>query len=187
MRTAWFKTVLAASAAGLAVTTFALTAPASAALSSATITHSAAVPYGSCPTGSVVVSVTVPTRHFVPGERVPYRVTLTNRGTRACGSTVGGVRTHSLAGLLGQCGPLPLHIVNARGVAVYPPFEAILCPMFIGPRLQAHQTLAAAGSWNQMQGGGRPARVASLVPRGTYHLVIAGKVGVPLVLAQPEG
>ncbi len=97
------------------------------------------------------------------------------------------VRTHSLTGLLGRCGPLPLHILNAHGVAVYPPFEAILCPLFIGPRLRAHQTLAATGSWNQMLGGGRPARVASLAPRGTYHLVIAGKVSVPLVLAQPGG
>ena len=146
------------------------------------------MPYGNCPTGSVVVSVTVPTKSFAPGEPVPYRVTLTNRGTRACGSTIpAGLPIHTLTGLLGRCGPLPLHIVNARGIAVYPPFEAILCPLLLGPRLRAHQTLAATGSWNQMQGGGRPARVASLVPRGTYHLVIAGKVSVPLVLAQPGG
>ena len=177
----------AAIAASLAVVTFAATAPASAAVSSATITRSASVRYGSCPPGSVVLRVAVPAGPLVPGERVPYRVTLTNRGARACGPPRGAVRTPFLIGLLGPCGPFPLHVINARGVAVYPPPEAVLCPAFIGPRLQANQTLAAEGSWNQMQGGERPARVATLVPRGTYHLVIAGKVSVPLVLAQPGG
>ena len=160
-------------------------APASAA-PKATITRSAPVAYGTCPARSVVVTVTVPTKPFRPGEIVQYQVTIRNRTGRICGPDHGPIaRVGDEPGIFGPCGPLPLRIVNARGVAVYPPPEAISCPAFLGPRLRGHQMLSAGGSWDQTQGGGRPARVVHLVPRGTYRLTIANKVSLPLVLSQP--
>ncbi len=152
----------------------------------ATITRSAPVAYGTCPARSVVVTVTVPTKPFRPGEIVQYQVTIRNRSGRTCGPDHGPIaRAGDEPGIFGPCGPLPLRIVNTRGVAVYPPPEAIRCPAFLGPRLRGHQMLSAGGSWDQIQGGGRPARVGHLVPRGRYRLTVAGKVSVPLVLSQP--
>jgi hypothetical protein len=152
----------------------------------ATITRSAPVAYGTCPARSVVVTVTVPAKPFRPGEIVQYQVTIRNRSGQTCGPDHGPVaRVGDEPGIFGPCGPLPLRIVNTRGVAVYPPPEAISCPALLGPRLRGHQMLSAGGSWAQTQGGGRPARVVHQVPRGTYHLTIANKVSVPLVLTRP--
>jgi len=176
-------------AAGIAgaLMLMALAAPAAAsAAPNATITRSAAVAYGTCPAHSVMVTVTVPTTPFRPGQVVLYQVTIRNRSGRLCGPNHGPVaEVGDEPGIFGPCGPLPLRIVNVRGVTVYPPPEAIRCPAFFGPRLRGHQTLTAGGSWDQTQGGGRPARVDHLVPRGAYHLTIAGEVSVPLVLSQP--
>ncbi len=165
----------------------ALGGPAAASVApSATITRSGTVAYGTCPARSVVVTVTVPTKPFRPGEIVPYRVTVRNRSGRTCGPDHGPIaRAGDEPGIFGPCGPLPLRIVNTRGVAVYPPPEAISCPALLGPRLRGHQMLSAGGSWDQTQGGGRPARVVHLVPRGTYRLIVANKVSVRLVLSQP--
>jgi hypothetical protein len=176
---------------GLATTLLALTAPGPAssasAASSATITRSARVAYGTCPAHSVVVTVTVPRKPFASGEAVEYLVRLQNPNAQACGPSHGRLAVEGdEPGIFGPCGPLPLRILNDRGVAVYPPPEAILCPAHAAPQLKGHQVLTSGGSWDQFEGGGRPARVATLVPRGTYHLVIAGKVSVPLVLAPPR-
>jgi len=172
-------------AGALMLTALAAPAPAAAA-PNATITRSAAVAYGTCPAHSVTVTVTVPTTPFRPGQVVLYQVTIRNRSGRLCGPNHGPVaEVGDEPGIFGPCGPLPLRIVNTRGVAVYPPPEAISCPALLGPRLRGHQMLSAGGSWAQTQGGGRPARVVHQVPQGTYHLTIANKVSVPLVLSRP--
>jgi hypothetical protein len=81
---------------------------------------------------------------------------------------------------------LRLAFQNAHGLDVYPGAQAVLCPTLLGPQLEGHQTLTAGGTWDQTRGGGRPVRIAQLVARGTYHLVIAGKVSVPFVLTPPR-
>jgi hypothetical protein len=179
--------IAAAAIAAAALMLIALSGPAAAsAAPNDTITRSAPVAYGTCLARSVVVGVTMPTKPFDPKEIVEYQVTIRNHSGRTCGPDHGPIaRVGDEPGIFGPCGPLPLRIVNTRGVTVYPPPEAISCPGDIGPRLRGHQTLTTGGSWDQIQGGGRPVRVGRLVPRGTYRLTIAGKVSVPLVLSQP--
>jgi hypothetical protein len=181
---------------GAALTTLALTLLTSLALSPsfaapapapAAISRSAHIAYGGCPIGDVLLTVTVPGHSFAPGVPVPYGVSLHDLSVKACGS---GPRTSpgptALGALLGPCGELPLTIDNARGIDVYPGSQAISCPVLLGPALVGHQTLTATGTWGQTQGGGRPARVVALVPRGTYHLVIGNKVRVPIDLPSPR-
>jgi len=134
----------------------------------------------------VILTVTVPTRPFDAGELIQYLVSLRYRSGRTCGPSHGPHQVSgSVAELLGPCGPLDVAILDARGAEVYPGPEAINCPAFLGPRLRGHQMLSTGGNWDQTLGGGRPARVGHLVPPGTYRLIIAGKVSVPIVLSQP--
>ena len=84
--------------------------------------------------------------------------------------------------LLGACSEIPVDVENARGGDVYPGPQAIACPALLGPRLRAHQTRPVTGTWDQVQGAGRPTLRATPVPRGTYRLVVDGKVELPIVL-----
>jgi len=148
------------------------------------ISRTAHIAYGRCPARQVVLTVTVSRRAFATGQPVTYRVSLHNLSARTCGPAGSPTQeTNSLTTLFGPCGALPLAIEDARGIDVYPGSEAISCPALLGPSLGAHRTLTAAGTWDQTQGGGRPARAATPVPRGTYHLVVAGKVSVPISLS----
>jgi hypothetical protein len=159
-------------------------APANAA--AATISRSALITYGTCPARSVVLTVTLPRKPFTPGELVQYLVSLRNRSGHTCGpSRSPAAPPGNLAELLGPCGPIKVIILNARDVAVYPGLQAYMCPDYLGPMLKGHQMVTAGGSWNQTQGGGRPARVVTLVPRGTYRLIVAGRVSVPIFLPPP--
>lgn len=160
--------------------------PGRASAAAPSISRTAHIAYASCPARQVVLTVTVPRRAFAPGQPVAYRVSLHNLSAQTCGPAGSPTQdTNPLTTLLGPCGAVPLAIEDARGVDVYPGSEAISCPALLGPSLGAHRTLTARGTWDQTQGGGRPARVATLVPRGTYHLVVAGRVRVPISLSSP--
>jgi len=160
--------------------------PGRASAAAPSISRTAHIAYASCPARQVVLTVTVPRRAFAPGQPVAYRVSLHNLSAQTCGPAGSPTQdTNPLTTLLGPCGALPLAIENARGVDVYPGSEAISCPALLGPSLGAHRTLTARGTWDQTQGGGRPARVATLVPRGPSPLAVPAKVRVPISLSWP--
>jgi hypothetical protein len=169
--------------------------PAAAATTSPTITRSAHLAYEGCPAKDVVLTLSVPRHTFGPGQEVTYRVTLHNVSGRSC--TVPGQSPPSLPGgkpsgpgggplgfLLGPCSPLPVTVDNAAGVDVSPGADAISCPVILGPALAAHATLSTTGSWDQMEGGVRPARIARPAPAGDYRIVVDGKVAVPVTLTR---
>ncbi len=185
-----------------ALTVFPATSPAAAAAPAAdyatttspTVTRSAHVAYAGCPAKDVVLSVSVDHHTFVMGQLVTYRVSLHNLSGQRC-SVPGDQSTprqpngndSSLGGgplgfLLGPCSPLPVAIDNANGVDVFPGLQAISCPALLGPPLGAHATLSTTGTWNQMEGGLRPARIATPAPAGRYRIVVAEKVSVPVTI-----
>jgi len=154
-----------------------------AAAPAAPVSRSAHVAYGGCPAGDVILTVTLPRRVFAPRQLVTYQVSLHNRSARACGPRHGPTPSGSpVKALLGACSEIPVDIEDARGLDVYPGPQAIACPELLGPRLPAHQTVSTTGTWDQMQGGGRPALRATPVQRGTYHLVVDNTVRLPIVL-----
>jgi hypothetical protein len=183
----------------LAATTATATATATAdstAATSPTITRSAHVAYEGCPAKDVVLSVSVNRHSFVTGQPVTYRVSLHNLSGLRCNvpgeqsppqqpngndSSLGG---GPLGFLLGPCSPLPVTVDNAKGVDVFPGPEAISCPAILGPSLAAHATLSTTGTWDQMEGGLRPARIATPAPVGRYRIVVAGKVTVPITIVR---
>jgi hypothetical protein len=158
---------------------------------SPTITRSAHVAYEGCPAKDVVLSVSVNRHTFVTGQPVTYRVSLHNLSGQRCNapgeqsppqqSQLGG---GPLGFLLGPCSPLPVIIDNAKGVDVFPGPEAISCPAILGPSLAAHATISTTGTWDQMEGGLRPARIATPAPVGRYRIVVAGKVTVPITIVR---
>ena len=55
-------------------------------------------------------------------------------------------------------------------------------PAMMGPPLAAHGTVSTTGNWSQLEGGLRPARVATQAPAGRYRIVVGGKVSVPITV-----
>ncbi len=145
------------------------------------VTRSAHVPYGGCPARDITLRAMVQHRSYAPGQRVTFEVSLHNNSALTCQPTTGAPRALT-SGLIGPCSRFPVVIDNARGFDVYPGPQAYLCPDLRSPTLQPHQTLSATGTWDQRQGSGRPALRATPVPRGTYHLMVAQTLSVPIVL-----
>jgi hypothetical protein len=161
---------------------------------SPTVTRSAHIAYEGCPAKDVMLSVSVNRHTFVTGQPVSYRVRLHNLSGQRCNvpgaqsppqlpngndSSLGG---GPLGFLLGPCSPLPVAVDNAKGVDVFPGPEAISCPAILGPSLASHATLSTTGTWDQMEGGLRPARIATPAPVGRYRIVVGGKVSVPITI-----
>ena len=166
-------------------------APAQAAIAAAPMTAPAAmvsrstpVAYGGCAAGDVVLTVTLSRRVFAPRQLVTYGVSVHNRSMRACGPSDGPAPSRGPVNdlLVGACSQIPLEIENAQGLDVYPGPQAIACPALLGPRLSPHQTVRTTGTWDQVQGSGRPALRPTTVPRGTYHLVVDHTIRLPIVL-----
>ena len=185
--TAAAATLLAVATALVATTTLS-DQPASASASVSAMTNrSASIVYPGCPADAVTVTVSAPRNPVPAGVPVRYAVMLRNGGPQGCGpahattTITSGAALKSL--LLNPCSGLRLAIDNHRGEQVYPPFEAIMCPLLLPPRLAGEATVIAALSWNQLVGGGRPARRTHLAPRGTYRIVVDNAVRAPFVLA----
>jgi hypothetical protein len=186
---------LAAAAAAVTQAAYATAAPAAGAASAsvslshvATTSRSAPVPYPGCPAGAVTLTLVVPRDPVPAGQTVHYAVTLRNQDPQACGpahATFTITNGRSLrSALLNPCGALPLTIDSQGGEQVYPPFEAVLCPYLVAPKLKGQSAVTAVGGWNQfVGGGGRPARRSQLAPRGTYRIVVDHTVRAPVVLA----
>src|SRR6516225_10211810 len=152
-----------------------------------TITRSTTVSYAGCPAGAVTLSLRVPRNPVPAGTPVRVAVTLHNASPRACGpngSTVTITGAPSLrSALLNPCGALHLAIDDERNVQVYPPFEAIACPVLVAPKLEGGSSVTALETWNQIIGGaGRPARRPQPAPRGAYHVVVGTALRAPIVL-----
>jgi len=152
-----------------------------------TITRSTTVSYAGCPAGAVTLSLRVPRNPVPAGRPVRVTVTLHNASPRACGpngSTVTVTGAPSLrSALLNPCGALPLAFDDERNMQVYPPFEAIGCPVLVAPKLEGGSSVTASEAWNQIIGGaGRPARRPQPAPRGTYHVVVGTALRAPIVL-----
>jgi len=162
------------------------------------ITRSVHLAYENCPAKDVVLTVTAAHRAYARGVPVTYTVKLQNVSDQACsfpGTTQPTVPNgpsvypggRSLTPfMLGPCSPLPVTIDTAKGVDISPGPDAISCPAILGPPLAAHATLSAAGTWDQMEGGLRPARIQTPVPPGRYLIEVDGKVGVPITIASPN-
>ncbi len=158
-------------------------APPGGATPAAPLGRSSHVAYGGCPAADVILTVTLPQRAFAPGQLVTYQVRLHNIGRRACGPSDGATPSATpVEALLGACAAIPVDIENAQGHNVYPGPQAIACPALLGPRLPAHRSVSATGTWDLRQGAGRPALRAVPVPRGTYQLVVDDEVRLPIVL-----
>jgi hypothetical protein len=164
-------------------------APASASNSVPAMTsRSAVIAYPGCPSGAVSVTVATPRDPVPAGQTVHYDVLLRNNSPTACGpaqattTVTGGAGLRSI--LLNPCGGLRVVIDDHRGEQVYPPFEAIMCPLLLPPKLAGDAAVIASLSWNQLVGGGgRPARRAHLAPRGTYRILVDNAVRARFVLA----
>jgi hypothetical protein len=149
------------------------------------LSRSAHVAYGGCPAGDVTLTVTLPRRAFAPRQPVTYQVSLHNRSGRACGPAAGRTAPNGapVQALLGPCSALPVDIEDAGGFDVDPGPQAIACPALLGPRLPAHHTVSVTGTWDQVQGSGRPALRATTVHRGTYDLIVDHAVRLSIVLS----
>jgi hypothetical protein len=158
---------------------------------SSTTSRSASIAYPGCPAGTVTLTVTVRRSPVPRGLPVRYVVALRNTRPQTCGPahaiTTLGPGGLSGSTLLTACGALPVVIENSRGEQVYPPFEAVMCPYLLPPKLEGKTTVTASLSWNQMEGGGRPARRAQLAPGGTYRVVVAGVPRASFVLPPRRG
>jgi hypothetical protein len=156
-----------------------------------TTSRSASIAYPGCPAGAVTLTVTVPRAPVPRGVPVRYVVALRNTRPQTCGPaqaiTTLGAGGLSGSTLLTTCGALPVVIENSRGEQVYPPFEAVMCPYLLPPKLEGRTTVTASRSWNQMEGGGRPARRAQLAPSGTYRVVVGGVPRAIFVLPPRRG
>jgi hypothetical protein len=142
------------------------------------------VAYHTCPAADVELTATVSRSSYGAGQTVAYQVALHNLSGRTC---AGGSSLPTLPGqpgrlAIGLCGDVPVRILDAKGAPVFPGSESISCPVLLGPPLPAHGTLRASGTWNQEEGGVRPARTATAAPRGRYRLVVGASLQVPFAL-----
>jgi hypothetical protein len=193
MGTACFVTLTlaAAGATGLLPATPSAGVPTTAVPSSPTITRSAHIAYLNCPAPDVLLTGSIQRRPFLTGQPVTYKVSIHDLSPQPCGGPNGITRpanpVNPAAGLLGPCGELPVTVDNSRGEQVYPGQIVPSCPMIVGPPLAAGQAITTTGSWDpsvESDGLGRPG-FAPGVPRGHYHVVIDGKVTLPVDLAGP--
>ncbi len=153
-----------------------------------TITRSARVAYLSCHAPGVLLTASIQRAAFAPGQLVTYRVSIRNLSHTACGYANGITATTNPViggkGLLGPCGALSVVIDDERGSQVYPGPIALSCPALLGPGLQAGRTITATGTWNpslQIDGVARPGYAPTVRP-GVYHMVVDGKVTLPIDL-----
>jgi hypothetical protein len=172
---------------------FVLDAPVTGASRPSTVSRTSSLAYPGCPTRAVTVTVTVPRAPVPSGVPVRYTVTLRNTSSETCGppkvvTTVSG-RSGLAASLqmFGQCGMFPVVIEDRHGGRVYPPLEAVLCPLDLPPKLAPGATVTTSQTWNQVEVGGRPARRAQLAPSGTYHVTIASRTRATFVLGLQSG
>jgi hypothetical protein len=153
--------------------------PSTPAARSTVVTRSAHIGYLNCPVPHVLLTASIARRSFTVGQPVTYKVAVRNLSHTTCGTpgrplpTIPTAPTVAL-GLLGPCGELSVVIYDAAGTDVYPGPVAYGCPMIVGPALHPGQSLATTGTWT-------PAPVRA---SGRYRLVIAGKVTLPIVLAE---
>ncbi len=173
--------VVAACVSTVSVLVVPAAAPAGAAATTSVV-RSAHVPYESCPSTDVTLTVTVPGHAFVPGQLVQYAVVLRNTSAHAC-TAPGAALVHGpLAMVLGPCAPVSVRITDAGGADVYPGDVALSCPAILGEPIPPHGSITALGTWDQ-----RSADLRTQLPPGTYTLTLDGRVRVPVQLAPGPG
>ncbi len=162
-----------------------------AAPSSPAVTHSSHISYLSCHAPDVLLTGSIRRQPFAEGQLVTYKVSLHNLSQHACGYPNGVTVPTSpvipAPGLLGPCGELPVQIENSHDAVVYPAI-GVGCPLILGPPLAAGQTITTTGTWDQTawdRAAALHGAIGPLVPRGGYHIVIDGKVTLPVDLTGP--
>jgi hypothetical protein len=152
------------------------------AVTKASITRSAHIAFENCNARQIQLSVTVPTHAFRSSQEVTFLVRLHNTGSTACGTpSAKHVPPARRTFDVGSCGILSLVVRASSGVSVYPGPSVYFCPEESGLRLGPHGTAQTSANWSQAAYLGSPPKPQH-APIGTYHLVVAGAVTVPVTL-----
>ena len=146
------------------------------------ITRSAHIAFENCNTRQILLSVTVPTHAFRSSQQVTFLVRLHNTGSTACGTpSAKHVPPARRTFDVGPCGVLSLVVRASSGASVYPGPSVYFCPEESRLRLGPHGTAQTTANWSQAAYLGSPPKPQH-APIGTYHLVVAGAVTVPVTL-----